>query len=81
MIKYDSNFDPIESTGQPFKLLISEIEAARILGISPRTLWTLRTEGKIPFIRIGRSIRYSVEALRKWIEDQGLDSVPPNLPR
>jgi excisionase family DNA binding protein len=58
------------STPGQAPLLLNEREAARSLGISPRKLWALRASGEIPFLRIGRAVRYSVEALGRWIEGQ-----------
>jgi excisionase family DNA binding protein len=49
-------------------LLITEPEAARVLGIGARTLWELRARGRIPFVRIGTAIRYDVLDLRAFIE-------------
>lgn len=51
-------------------LLVDAREAARMLSISTRTLWSLTDCGEIPCVRIGRSVRYSVEALRGWIDAQ-----------
>jgi len=48
--------------------LIDERKAARLLGISPRTLWTLRKSGKIPAIQIGRLVRYSLEDLNRFVQ-------------
>ena len=45
-------------------LLLKPDEAARALGISPRTLWGL---DDLPRVRIGRSGRYDVEDIQKWI--------------
>jgi len=58
---------PAEDT--PFeKLLVSAREAASLLCVSDRTLWTLTApRGPIPSVRLGRSVRYSVEALRAWV--------------
>lgn len=47
-------------------------DAAKVLGISPRTLWELsRPRGPIPCIRIGRGKRktvlYPVAELRAWL--------------
>jgi len=48
-------------------LLLNERDAAKFLGISPRTLWKLRKEGRIPAIVISeRCIRYAVDQLRQW---------------
>lgn len=51
------------------KKLVTEREAATILSISPRSLWDLRTRGDIPFVRIGRSVRYDTRDLETWIQD------------
>ena len=54
----------------PAKLLLTAPEAARVLSISARKLWSLTNSGEIPVIRVGaRSVRYPVEALREWIAD------------
>jgi excisionase family DNA binding protein len=52
------------------RLLLTPNEAARSLSICPRTLWTLTHEGQIPFVRIGRLVRYSPGDLQAWIEKQ-----------
>ena len=48
-------------------LLVDSREAARLLAISPRSLWSLTKAGDIPAVRLGRSVRYSTESLRVWI--------------
>lgn len=49
--------------------LITENEAACILGISVDALRTLRKKSAIPFVRISeRTIRYSEVTLRAFIE-------------
>jgi predicted DNA-binding transcriptional regulator AlpA len=52
------------------RLLLRPIEAARELAISPRKLWELTSIGQVPVVRIGRSLRYSREALRLWIANR-----------
>jgi excisionase family DNA binding protein len=49
-------------------LLLSPQQASRALSISERTLFTLTKSGAVPHIRIGKLVRYSVEGLRKYIE-------------
>ena len=51
-------------------LLLSPNQAAEALAISPRKLWDMTASGEVPSIRIGRSVRYSVDDLRQWIDDQ-----------
>jgi excisionase family DNA binding protein len=56
---------PAEDQG----LLIDSREAARLLNVSPRTLYQMYTDGTMPPpIRIGRAIRFSLDALKKWVE-------------
>lgn len=51
----------------PGKLLLSTRDAAAFLSVSGRTLWTLTApRGPIPSVRLGRSVRYSVESLQAW---------------
>lgn len=49
-------------------LLLSPRQASRALAISERTLWALTKAGTVPHIRIGKLVRYSVDGLRKHIE-------------
>jgi excisionase family DNA binding protein len=50
------------------RLLWRETEAAQLLSLCPRTLWALRERGEIPYVRIGRLVRYFPDDLRSWIE-------------
>ena len=42
-------------------------EAAKAMGISERSLWEWTHRGDVPFVRIGRTILYPVDALRDWL--------------
>ena len=57
------------------KKLLTEQETALYLGLSRSTLRQARMGDRpdghisgIPFIKIGRSVRYSVEDLDKWVD-------------
>ncbi|NLG44290.1 MAG: helix-turn-helix domain-containing protein [Phycisphaerae bacterium] len=50
------------------QLLLKPAEAAKALGIGPRTLWGLTAAGEISCVRIGRSVRYALPDLEAWIE-------------
>jgi excisionase family DNA binding protein len=58
------------NTVTPPILLLRSAEAARTLAVSRRKLWDMTARGEIPHVRIGRCVRYSVDDLRRWIEDQ-----------
>ena len=49
-------------------LLVSHREAARMLAVCERTLFSLVQAGEIPAVRIGRGVRYDVEHLKAWIK-------------
>lgn len=48
-------------------LLLTPLEAARALAISPRKLWSMTASGEIPHIRLGRCVRYPVNDVQRWI--------------
>ncbi len=54
------------------RLLLKPKAAAETLGdISERTLWAQTfPRGPIPSVRIGKCVRYSPEALQRFIESQ-----------
>jgi excisionase family DNA binding protein len=47
-------------------LLLDCIAAAKLLGISPRTLWDLEKRGEVKSKRIGRRVLYSRAALEEF---------------
>lgn len=53
------------------KLLVSHREASKLLSISERTLFSLRTSGRIKAVRIGMNggWRYSIEELQRFIRE------------
>jgi excisionase family DNA binding protein len=58
----------IESHGNIGSPLLTEKEVAEKLHASVRCVIDWRNAGKIPFIRIGRSIRYRPESIRALLE-------------
>ena len=44
--------------------------AARALGVSPRTLWSLTQAGFIPHVRLGKCVVYPVPGLVRFLEEQ-----------
>jgi len=52
--------------------LFNEQQAAEHLSIAPGTLSVWRSTGryKIPFIKVGRNVRYSRDALDAWLESR-----------
>ncbi|QDV26661.1 helix-turn-helix domain-containing protein [Aureliella helgolandensis] len=55
---------------RPPPLLVDSITAAATLAISPRKLWELAKRGDIPTVRIDRTVRYSIDDLRAYVDRQ-----------
>ena len=52
--------------------LFSNIEAAEYLGVTPRTLevWRCKKRFQIPFIKVGRLVKYRKSALDAFLESR-----------
>jgi excisionase family DNA binding protein len=52
--------------------LITTTEAARRLGITPRTLnmWRTTERYALPYVKVGRCVRYSEEAIGSFIAER-----------
>lgn len=48
--------------------LLTSKEAARFLGVSERTLWTIKDEGRLPSIKVRRCVRYKMDDLMQYID-------------
>ncbi len=55
--------------GPPQRLLFRVPEAAEQLGIGRTKIYEMIANGELPTIHIGRAVRISASALRKWIEE------------
>ena len=54
-------------TGKP---MLTNDDAAKMLGVSKRTLQRMRSENRIEFIKIGNQCRYQVEAIERMVEER-----------
>jgi excisionase family DNA binding protein len=56
---------------EPEKLLLKIDEAAVLLSMGRAKAYQMAASGEMPgVVRMGRSVRVSVAALRGWVEDQ-----------
>lgn len=60
----------LNSTPAGPPLLLTPKQAADALAISPRKLWglTFETTPPLPFVRVGRLVRYRIDDLQTWID-------------
>jgi len=63
-IKAKNNAEAIEP------ILLKRPDAAKMLNVSKKTVFNLTKSGMIPCVRIGRAVRYPVQALHDYIENQ-----------
>ena len=62
---------PIPNSTVDDERLLTEVQAADLLRLSPRTLQAWRCQGTGPaFVRAGRAIRYRRAALIAWAQEQ-----------
>jgi excisionase family DNA binding protein len=52
--------------------LLTTDEAAEFLGVSAGTLavWRCVARYRLPFVKIGRNVRYDENSLREWVESR-----------
>lgn len=51
------------------ELALPAAEVAKLLNISERHLWALHSSGRLPRpIRLGRSVRWNHDELRRWVD-------------
>ena len=55
------------TTVAPEKLLLTLREAASALGVCTRKLYLLKHEGKLKFVKVGKSTRITPEELRRFV--------------
>lgn len=60
------------------KLTYTPDEVEELTGLRVKTLqrWRFEKRGP-PFVRLGKCVRYSAEALRRWIDSQPGGGDPP----
>jgi hypothetical protein len=62
----------------PFrKIALDEPAACKLLGVSPRTLARLRTEGKIPYVKIHRRTVYRTADLYRYLKENSQKNENP----
>lgn len=54
---------------QTDRLTVSAAELAKMLGLGRQTIYRLAAERRIPCTEVGRRKLFSVDAIRKWLEE------------
>jgi len=48
--------------------LLDVNEVANLLNVSATTVWRMKKDGGLPFVRIKGAVRFEVEAVRRYVE-------------
>jgi excisionase family DNA binding protein len=61
-----------------FEPLLSDAEAAQLLGLHPKTVQRMARRGEIPHYRFGKYYRYRASELNEWLvlKSQGQNNPP-----
>lgn len=52
------------------RLSLRPAEAAAALGVGRTALWEMTVAGDVPHVRIGKSVRYPVDGLKRWLNEK-----------
>lgn len=61
------------------KRLVSIKEAAIYTGLSPHTIYTMVSQRRIPFVKMGRLVKFDLELLDKWIKQHTVLPMPSKI--
>jgi excisionase family DNA binding protein len=64
--KISNTESPVTGAAQQ-RLLLTVRQAAEALSICEKSLWNLTKRGDLPAVRIGKSVRYTLEDLQSFI--------------
>jgi excisionase family DNA binding protein len=53
--------------------LVGVEKAAEFLGIEVATLYGWCEQGRVPYIRLGRTLRFDLGDLRRWIDEHRVE--------
>ena len=60
--------------------LLTVQEAAEYTGVSPHTLYTMVSQRRIPYVKVGRLTRFDLELLNQWLKQHTVMPMPPRAP-
>jgi excisionase family DNA binding protein len=52
-------------------------EAGEYTGLSPHTLYTMVSQRRVPYVKVGRLVKFDQAMLDAWIKQQTVMPMPP----
>jgi excisionase family DNA binding protein len=59
--------------------LIAIQEAAKYTGLACSTLYAMVSQRRIPYVKVGRLVKFDMEQLNKWIKQNTVMPMPPRI--
>ena len=59
--------------------LISVPEAAAYTGLSPHTIYTMVSQKRIPYVKVGRLVKFDEGMLQAWIKQHTVMPMSPKV--
>ena len=66
--------------GASMRKLIGVTEAAQYTGLSIHTVYTMVSQRRIPYVRVGRLVKFDMPILDAWIKKNTVMPMPPRRP-
>lgn len=57
--------------------LLTVKDVSGYTGLAPDTLYTMVSQRRIPYVKVGRLVKFDLELLDKWIKQQTVMPMPP----
>jgi len=57
------------------KKYLSPVELSKMLGVSVFTVYGWTSDRTIPFLRLGRLVRFDVAKIEKWLKQKSVNSL------
>ena len=65
----------MRSNGVVGKRLLNVREAARYLGLQEDTIYKKARLRELPYVKVGRALRFDIEALQRFIEQHTIETL------
>jgi excisionase family DNA binding protein len=59
--------------------LISVPEATAYTGLSPHTIYTMVSQRRIPYVKVGRLVKFDEAMLQAWIKQHSVMPMPTKV--
>jgi excisionase family DNA binding protein len=70
-----TNSGTVESNGGVGRRLLDPKEAAVYLGLKVNTIYKKARLRELPFVKVGRSLRFDLQALERYVEQHTIETI------